>query len=180
MEAWDAAPDLLGDPLLVRRVEVGEQEADRDRLGVELLDRFGYCAWFVLAQGVELAVRPHAATRADAVFRRHQGRRLWRAEPVELRAVLASDLQDVLEALRRDQHCSGAALFEECVRAHGHPVHEALDLAGRRSGPLDHRGDRSKDALRLVPRSRGRLCRVNNGAVKQDGVGERSAYVDPE
>ena len=172
--------DLLGDPLLVRRVEVGEEEADRDRLGVELLDRRGDRAGLVLAQGLDLAVRPHAAARADAVIRRHQGRRLWRAEPVELGAVLASDLQDVLEALRRDQHGPGAALFEERVRAHGHPVDEALDLAGRRPRLLDHRGDRGEDALRLVARSRGRLRRVNLVAVEQDGVGEGSADVDPE
>ena len=94
----------------------------------------------------------------------HQRERLRRAQPVEVGAVLASDLEHVGEALGGDQRRARAALLEQRVGAHGHPVGEGLDLAGTGARPLQGRLDRGEHAPRLVVRRGGRLRRVQRRA----------------
>ena len=73
-----------------------------------------------------------AATRSSA-----RGRRVPRAQPVQLRAGLAARLLEVGEALCRQQGGARHAALEQRIGAHGHPVHEALDVAGVRPPALE-------------------------------------------
>ena len=88
----------LADRGLVLRVAVGVQQADRDRLGLRLLDGVDGGAQRVLRERLDGPVRAHPLARADAALRRHERRRVGGAEPVEVGARLAAELDDVLEA----------------------------------------------------------------------------------
>ena len=128
---------------------------------------------------LNLALGTDPPARADAVAFRYERLRLRSAEAVELRAVLAGDLEDVLEAARGDKSRAGAARLEERVRRHRHAVDEPLDAGGVSARLGSDGGDRLQNAGRLVARRRGCLRRVQVRAVEEDGVGEGSADVDP-
>ena len=49
---------MLGDPPLVGRVEIGEEEADRDRLGAALADELGEALWLALGEGLDDPLGP--------------------------------------------------------------------------------------------------------------------------
>jgi hypothetical protein len=169
-----------GDPRLVLRLEIGEEEADRHRLRTRVLDLGDQALDLPLGQ---LALDPLGA---DALGRLEAqpgvGERsgLRRTEAVELGAVLAPDLEQVREPLGGDQRRAGAALLEQRVGSDGHAVGEGLDLGGRAAGALQHRLDRAHHPLRLVLRGRGDLGGVDLAAVEHHRVGERSADIDAE
>ena len=99
--------------------------------------------------GVDHALAGRSARgRRSAGRARTSGDRLRRAEAVEVGAVLAGDLEQVGEALGRDQRRARAALLEQRVRAHGHPVGEDLDVARLGARPLQHGLDRRQHAAR--------------------------------
>ncbi len=160
-------PQLLGDRPLVRGVAEREEQADRDRLdAVEVRQR------------VELERLEHAVGAdplADAVTALERDERLGvrRAEPVELRAVLPPQVEQVLEAGGRDEGRSRALALEQRVRRDRRAVREALDLGrtdGRRRG--QHR--------LLLPRRRRHLCRPQLAVGEQHRVGEGPAHVDTQ
>ncbi len=66
----------------------------------------------------------------DAQLRRDERRRPRRAQPVEVRARLAAELDEVGEALGRDEHGARPAALEQRVRRDGHAVCEQLHVAG--------------------------------------------------
>ena len=106
--------------------------------------------------------------------------RLGRAEAIELRAVLAGDVEQVGEPAGRDQRRAGAALLEQRVGADGHPVGEASYPVRARPGPLQGRVDRLQHPHRLVLGRRRRLRGVQRAPVEHHRVGERSADVDSQ
>jgi hypothetical protein len=69
------AAKLLGDLALVARVAEGEEEADGDRLGIELGQRRE-------VERLELASRPQPAAHADAALERHERSGMLGARPV--------------------------------------------------------------------------------------------------
>ena len=116
---------------------------------------------------------PDAPADADAALERDERRRVLGARPVEVRARLAAEVEEVLEAGVRDEGGARAAPLEERVRRDRGAVREAVEV-GRadRGGGLD-------DGL-LLPR-RGRDLGGPHLAVRDEhGVGERPSDVDPE
>ena len=112
-------------------VEVGEEQADRDRLGAALARPRRRAAPARPRRAAR--PRPSGPTRSAASKRSSgldQRRRLRRAEAVEVGPVLAGDLEQVGEALGRDQRRAGAAFLEQRVGADRHPVGEDLDRGG--------------------------------------------------
>ena len=118
---------------LVARVEVGEEQADRDGLGSaarELARPAGRPPPSASASITPSGADPLGGLEAQLVG--DQGLRLGRAGAVEARAVLAADLEQVGEPPGRDQRGARAALLEQGVGAHGHPVGEAPRRRRRR------------------------------------------------
>ena len=85
--------ELGRDLALVAVVAEGEEEADGDRLGVELGQRRE-------VERLQLALRPDPAADADAALERHERLGVLRARPVEVRPGLAAEVEEVLEARR--------------------------------------------------------------------------------
>src|SRR5438045_5455380 len=96
------------------------------------------------------------------------------AEPVEVGTVLAPQMQEMLEAVGRDERRARALPLEQRIRRDRRPVRESLDVDG---ADLGRRGEHR---LRLVP-GRGNLGRPQLALVReQDRVGERAPDVDAE
>ncbi len=120
----------LGEPLLMRRIGVGVEQADRDaldRMGLQPGDQpvdLGLGEWFEYR-----ARRIHPLGDAEAQLRRHQRRRLGpHIEAIEVLPAIARDLQHVLEAGSGDQRHFRQALLDQRV---GHPrraMDEAADI----------------------------------------------------
>ena len=62
-----------------------------------------------------------------AALERHERWRVVGAEPVEVGAVLAAQVEEVLEAGRRDEGGAGAAALEQRIGRDRRPVGETLD-----------------------------------------------------
>ena len=115
------------------------QQADGDRLGVELGQR-------ARSSGSSTPSGPSARARRRTA-RAGRAARDARAEPVEVRAGLPAEVEQVLEARGRDERRPRALALEQRVRRDRRPVREALDVARRR--PRARRDDRL-----LLPRAR--------------------------
>ena len=180
VEARELGAQALGDRALVRGVEVGEQQADGHRLGVAGPREGRHPIQLSLRERLDHALGAGALPGREAELVGHQRGRLRRAEPIEVGAVLASDLEQVGEALGGDQGRARAALLEQGIGAHGHAVGERLDLVRAGARPLQRRLDRGEHPPRLVVRGGRRLRRVQGAPVEEHGVGERPADVDSE
>ena len=105
------------------------------------------------------------------------------AQLVEVRPVLAGELDHVGEAGGREQRGARGAALEQRVRRDGHAVREALDVAGARAGAA-----RSTPAHRLEHRERTRSEGVDGTfavwtvacVVDEHRVGEGAADVDAQ
>ena len=180
MDAGQLAAQALGQRPLVPGVEVGEEQADRDRLAAARAHLLGQPLGLAVGQRLDLALGPDPPGRLEAQLGLDQRRRLGGAEPVELGPLLAADLEQVGEALGRDQRGAGAAFLEQGVGADRHPVGEGLDRGRLGAGPPQHLFDRADHAQRLVLGRRRQLRRVQLLAVEEHGVGEGAADVDAE
>ena len=109
--------------------------------------------------------------------------------PVELRVAVPErtgpdgvlrELDDVGEALGRDEHRARAAAFEQRVGRDRHPVRERGDLAGLRAGPLQCRRHGRHHPLGLVVGRGRRLRRDEPPAGGEHRVGEGPADVDAD
>ena len=141
---------------LVRGVPKAPEQAHGDGLAVQL----GECgAQGVVVERTQDAVRAGALGHRHAQVGGHKRRRVAGAEAVELRPGLAAQLLEIGEALRGEQRGARHASLEQGVGAHGHPVHEALDIRGRGTGERQRLVDGVHHALRLVGRRGRRLAR---------------------
>ena len=145
---------------------VGVQQADRDRLCLELRQRLEL-------ERRQLSVRAHAPAHAERPPERDERLGLGRAQPVEMRTRLPAQVQHVLEAGVRHERRSRALPFEQCVRRDRRPVGEALDRC--RAGRAGGRDDRA-----LLPCLRQHLRGRDATVVDEHGVRERPADVDAE
>ena len=143
--------ERVADRLLVAGVRVGVQQHDGDRLGVELRDLLGERGGVL--ERAQHAVGARALGRGDAHRRRDERRRPRRAQPVEVGARLAAELDDVGEAVGRDEHRARAAALEQRVRRDRHAVREQLDVGRPGVRAAQRLGDRRHDALGLVGRA---------------------------
>ena len=159
-------PQLVRDGALVPVLPVGVKQADRDRISLDLRQRRK-------VERLQLAVRPHPSVHPVAALERHERLRPVRARPVELRARLAPQVQQVLEAGVRDERRASALALEQRIRRDGRPVREALDLA--RPG----RACRGQHGL-LLPLGGQDLPGRHAAVLEENGVGERAADIDAE
>ena len=153
------------DGLFVRRVPEREQEADRDRLRVDRPER----------GQVELRhdpLRAQPAAHPVTPFERNHRRRVGLAEPVEVRACLPSEVEEVLEAFVRHERRLRALPLEERVRRDGRSVPEPLGSGVKLRG-CGH--DRF-----LLPGSGRHLRHADAPVLDEDRVREGSADVDTE
>ena len=158
--------NLVRDGNLMRGIAKREEEADRNSLGVDVRQR---CEVEVL----EDAFRAHPLADAVGALERNEWGRVIDAEPIEVRTVLPSQVQQVLEPGGRDERRSRPFALEESVRCDRRPVSEALDARGAdRAG---RRNDRP-----LLARLRRHLRGAELPVREKNGVGERSADVDAE
>src|SRR5205814_9950649 len=77
---------------------------------------------------LDATVGAQALAGLDAAMARDAHRRLVALEIVEMRAALARDLEQVAEALRRDQSGLRAAMLDQRVRRDGGAVTEITDV----------------------------------------------------
>ena len=152
MDAGELASQVLGEAPLVAGVEVGEEEADRDRLGAGLADRRREALGLSVRQRLDDPFRADPLGRLEAQLRVDQRRRARRAEAVEVGPVLAADLEQVGEAARGDQCRPRPAFLEQGVGAHRHPVREGVDRRGLGARPAKNLLDRGDHADRLIVR----------------------------
>ncbi len=122
---------------LVRGVGVGVQQRHGDGLGRgarELLDERARAASGSSARSGPSGA--HALGRGEAQLARHERRGRGVAQPVEVRPVLAAELDHVGEARGGDQRGARGAALEQRVGGDGHAVREALDVVcvARRRG----------------------------------------------
>jgi hypothetical protein len=150
----------------VRGVAEREEQAHRDRLGVELGQR-------VEVELLEHTVGPDPLAHADAALERDERLRVRFAEPVEVRARLPPQVQEMLEPGRGDERRLRPGPLEERIRRDRRPVREPLDR------PRAHLPRGREHRLRLVGRGR-YLGRREPVAVEEHGVGERPADVDAQ
>ena len=166
--ARQSPPHLRGDRTLVRRIAKGEEQADRDRLHVVAEHR----------QRVELerrdqALGPDPLAHAVAALQRDERLGVRIAQPVQVRAVLAAQVKQVLEALRRHEGGAGPLALEERIRRDGRSVREPVE-ALRADG-----ASRGQHRLLLTPRRR-HLGRPQAVAREQHRVGEGPTDVHTE
>ena len=121
--------------LLVRRVRVRVQQADRDRLdalGPEVVEDRRQLAQ-VERRALGAGGRQPAADLAAQVAR-HERRRLLVEQVEEVGPVAARDLQAVAEPRRRDQAGRDALALGQRVDDHGRAVREHVEPARRDAG----------------------------------------------
>ena len=95
---------------------------------------------------------------------------------VERGAGLAADLDDVAEALGRDERRARAAPLEQGVRRDGHAVRQRDDGGGIGAA----RAERGEHAEGLVGGRRRDLRAHHAGGVDADEIGEGAAHVDAD
>ena len=161
-------PERVGDHLLVRRVEVGVEQAHRHRIDIVRYQRD--------ARGVERLQLPTARVEAPADLEAQVtgNERLGPVDErvVERRARLARDLDHVGEAPRGDERDPATATLEQGVGRDRGAVREQLRAA------LTEPGDaRSHRVTRVGRRRRG----LHDPAVVGHDVGERPSgvHADP-
>ncbi len=164
-----------GQPLLVAAVEEAEQQADRHGLGSERGDGLDDPRHLGVGQGsVHRAVRVGALDDLDHTFARDQRGGAAGVEPVEVRAVLTGDGQQIPEPRGRDEHGAGPVTLQHGVGRHGGAVDEAVELADGHLGAFE----RGADAVRLIGGGGGHLGDRQPVANEVDEVGEGAADVD--
>ena len=128
-EARDLLPQDLADTVLVRAVDVGVQEADRDRLDVLRAQvRRRSCGRLVSSSGN--STLPSAAMRSGTSMRkRARNERLGtgQLQIVLVEAAAVGKFQRVAEALRREQRGTGAAPLDDRVGRECRAVHDHGD-----------------------------------------------------
>ena len=173
----------IADAPLVDRVQVGVEQADRDRDDLLLRQGPGDLVDSGLVEGRQLAAaRVQPLPDLEAQVARHQGPRLLEMDVVERRPDLAADLQHVAEALRGDERGARGLAFDQGVGGDGGAVHEVGDGVRRDAGVGQDAFDRVEEASGGIGGGRGDLRGPGRSAGfgEQDGVGEGAADVHPE
>ena len=173
-------PDLRFGGAFVRRVRVGVQEADRDRLdavATEILDH--RCQWRKVQWPHFRAAVVHPARQFAAQVARNEGLRFLVVQIEQVRPVAAGDFQRVPKALGGDQSDLRTLALGKCVDDDGRAMHKRIDLAKRHATLAQH----VEDAAFEVRRSGRRLCRGHPRLpglgidVQSDEIRERAAYI---
>ena len=166
-------------------VDVGVEQADGDRL--DLLAPQDRCR---RADGVVLERPQHLAGRAEPLGDGHRAvagnerLRLLELRVVQRRPHLARDLEQVAEALGRDEAAARDLALDDRVRRHGRRVDDEAHLRRRDAAVRERPVDRLHEPLggiggrrqHLRDRDRARLLvdqrRVGEGAADVDGYAD--------
>ncbi len=171
----------------MRRVEIGEEEADRDGLdpfGLERLRRFADRG---LVERLELlAARRHQPALHDLAMAALDQRPALPGQllhdRVMLDALVAGDMDDVAEAFIGHHAGARAAMLEHGVGRGGGAVEDIVDLARRHGIGAAELGDAPEHGAReVVGRGRDLVDRNLPGrAVAIDEIRERAADIDAD
>ena len=177
--AGQLAGDDLGGALLVGRVAIREEEDHRhglDALGRELARGVPDG---VLVEGHEdLAARAEALRHLEASPARHERCRTPVEHVVHLEEIAAPDLEDVAEALGRDEARPGPCSLEERIDADGRAVDDEAAVRELRARLVDA----AEHAVEEIARRAERLAGGDGarGLVEDDQVREGAADVDAD
>ena len=177
------SPDDLLEQPLVRRVGVGVEQADGDRLDA-LVEQAAHRALGVsgLQRLADVSSGVDPLVHRDPQMARHQDRRLLPGHVVEPRHPKRADLEHVAEALGRDQAGARALALEDRVRGHGGAVADLLHLGRRGADLLEHGREPEHDGARIVVDGRGDLLGVEPAVGPQHhdvGEGAADVHADP-
>ena len=175
--------DGVAQSSLVRRVEKGEQAADRHRLETALGDQPGDALSLLVGQGGhDLAPGADALFHLEAPAPRHQRRRLLDVEVEEAAAPKALDLDDVARAPGRDKGGLGALALEHRIRRHRGPEDETADPGGVDSVAIAQALDPGQHGPRRIFRHRGQLEGRDRSrpGVQRNEVSEGAAGIDAQ
>ena len=173
--------------LLMRGVDVGEEEADGDRLHALLAERAGGLAHALFVQRLQHGTlrRNPPLPHGEAVAATHERTRLPRDvlhDRVILRPLVAADVDDVAVAGRGDHASLGAVVLKHRVGRDRGAMEDVGDCVRCRAAPLAERGDARRGALRRIVRRGGHL--VNRAlarlAIADDEIGKSAADIDAD
>ena len=178
-----ACGDQCRCPLLVHRVGVGVQEDDgegRDAVSHQRVD-LGEQRRLV-QRGLDGTIGADALGDLAPQGARDEGGRHLDEDVVELVLPLARDLQDVAEAVRRDQAGLRALALDQRIGEERRGVDDTADVARRDAVAFEDAADAGDDAPRRVVGGGGFLPDrdARAGGVEDDDVGERATDIDAE
>ena len=182
VEALDDRADLL----LVRRVDVRVDQRDGERLDARLDEVADDLLDLRLVdRDDDVPARVQPLDRLARVGERRRRVGLDHDDPARQRPrrLGAGQVEDLAEALRRDQPDARALRLEHRVRRDGRAVEDVLELADADARLVADPADAREDALGRVVRRRRRLDAELGAAVAlghEEEVGERAADVDPQ
>ena len=158
-------------------VDVGVQEADRDRLDAFSLQRAARRLDVAELQlAVHLAGAEHSLIDLDGEMARHQRPVALEQQIVGFRPVAAADGVDVAGALGDDQRRLGALALDQRVDRDGRAVDQFVDGAGFESALADAIDD-ALDQMRRRRQALG-LDEALGAVVEPDQIGECAANID--
>ena len=172
---------LVGDLLLDLGIGPGMEQAHGEARGGAGTDPTPQFLQLLRARGphgveaVPLDLGPDALRDLEAPRARYELLGLLRVQRIDLRPLLASDLDQIGEALVGDQPDLRDAAGQERVERHGRPVdHVILGLDAA------ERGDAGLDRARGIVGGGGHLGDLDSAAVFEHQVGEGATRVDSE
>ena len=157
-----AAQNVMHAPL-VRRVGVGVQQADRDRLHLRRLEPLGRGHDRCLIERLpDLAQGAHPLVDFEAKAARHQRLRARVVEDVHLRDAEAAHFEHVAKAARGHETRVRALVLEDRVGRDRGRVNDALDLRGRYLQRCERIRERGDDPAAIIVGRRQRLLAVQD------------------
>ncbi len=183
----DLGPHLADDlarALLVCRIAEREEVTNRDRGNALCAQRFHRGAQRLLIERHHhrtVRGNPLGNGEAAAARRKEYGGLRLEEEIVEMRALVAADLEDIFEAIRGDEAGDGAFLLDKRVDRDRTAVDEPTDISGFEIDRSERTRDAIAHAVDQIAGRRGDLGVVRDPIVAhQDDVGKRAADIDAD
>ena len=154
VDAGKLAPQMLGEPALMRGVEVGEEQADGDRLGAALADRLRQPRRLAVVERLDHALRADPLRRLEAQLAARPAAPAWARRagragggPGGRSRAGRRSRAVAISAVR------APAFLEQGVGADRHPVGEDLDAPAAAPAARSTVLDRGDHPQRLVLRA---------------------------
>ena len=181
-DPWGAFAEDLGDVLLVGRIGVGVEQADGHGLDATVQHGLGGAFDGGGVEGAQdFAAEVEAFADLKAVLALHEGWRLFVVEVVKAGGTVASEFEDIAEALGGDEGHVGALFLDDGVGGHGEAVADLGDLRGVDAELVDAGTDAPEDGAAVVVGGAGDLAGEDAAVVAEEyDVGEGAADVDAD
>jgi hypothetical protein len=178
-----ASHDLGGAPFM-RGIAVGVHERDRDRLDAVALDHLAHDRGdrLLVEPHQDLALEIHALPDLAPAMARHQGRRRFEKQVVEVVTGLAPDLDHVAKARGGDQADGRAGALDHRIGDQRGAVHDAVHFGSRNIRLPQYARDAGDDRFARVVRRREQLAGMHEIAARivQHEIGECAADIDAD